>query len=105
MSASLTSVTTSILSKSATVIITVPGLFIVPVITNSPTSALSAIITPSIGDVIVVWLSWSAACSTWASEATSWWPMTFRFSFRDARSWPAELSWAVSSSKRHLAVS
>jgi hypothetical protein len=44
----------TICDRSATSMITVPALFIVPVTTNSPTSALSRVTTPSIGEVIVV---------------------------------------------------
>lgn len=53
-SASSTSAATCIVERSATSIMTVPALFIVPVTTSSPSSALRRVITPSIGERIVV---------------------------------------------------
>ena len=51
---SSTSATANICPRSATSMITVPGLFIVPVTTSSPTSALRRVTIPSIGEVMVV---------------------------------------------------
>ena len=53
MSVSSTSISASRIEKSAMVSSTVPGLFIVPMTTVSPSSMLRRVTMPSIGDVMV----------------------------------------------------
>ena len=61
MSVSSTSSTARITDRSAIVISTVPGLFIVPMSTVSPASMLRRVIIPDIGASIVTLLStWRA---------------------------------------------
>ena len=64
-------VRTCIRERSLMLIITVPGLFIVPVITTSPCLALRREITPSIGEVITVRLRSSLARLSAASTSVS----------------------------------
>ena len=66
MSVSSTSTWASRTEKSAIVIRTVPGLFIVPMTTVSPASMLRRVTTPSIGEVIVTWVRSYSALSSWA---------------------------------------
>ena len=68
-SASLTLAVSFILLRSAMVRILVPGLFMVPTTTSSPTSALSTVMMPSIAASITVLRSASRCCSICASAA------------------------------------
>ena len=64
MSVSSTSTSTSMCDMSEIVMMTVPGWFIVPVTTFSPSSTFSRVTTPSIGE-------WKTVLSSWSSAALS----------------------------------
>ena len=64
MSVSSISTSTSMSERSERVMMTVPGAFIVPVTTFSPSSTLRRVTTPSIGE-------WNTVLSSWSSAARS----------------------------------
>ena len=98
MSVSSTSTWASSTEKSAIVIRTVPGLFIVPMTTVSPASMLRRVTTPSIGAVIVTCVrSYSAlssrarsCCTRCRAVATS----TVRARYSVSRSSTSRRAWS-----------
>ncbi len=69
MSVSSTSISASMTDMSAISRSTVPALFIVPIITVSPSSMLRRVTSPSIGDTIRSLVRSYRALSTFASSA------------------------------------
>ena len=78
--------------------ITVPALFMVPTTTSSPTSALSSVIVPSIGERMTVFAVSSSTCPMSAAAAATLLSMT------EMLRTPAS-TWASSSSTRLVASS